>query len=367
MTVDYRPSTFLERGIVVPFTTPALDKARVRQSEFSKCDVVAPWFSEGDSAYVIPLPALPSLVTLTAHDRYLCSTLGSLEFVSPIEIRKAVFDAAMTGLDGPETAEGAERALNQEANERLYITLLFLLNILGKRDVSARDEVLRKLSTLSNSDALRQMLSVRLEQLGLSPTVLFDQLEKLSATMVPVGLAAQPGRLRRLHKGYLDFLTSVKDWLGTAPPELAGSGRLISVTAELTGELVRESFDYIDMLLDDISEILTERTDMAGRLRVAVHRVAWLLDGWADIISLWDTVDTGEDRAAVVQSILRILPILPVECQAPWVTAKLESAKPRMMTRGMVRPMVDWSTGEIDVELLQRVRSAQTKARVAGR
>ncbi|HRQ82018.1 MAG TPA: hypothetical protein PKZ97_12980, partial [Azospirillaceae bacterium] len=80
---DYRPATFLERGVATPFTTPVLAAARVRPSRRLKLEFVIANPSGGLGWYVMPWEGLMTLSKVSVHDVLLFENIGKQELITP--------------------------------------------------------------------------------------------------------------------------------------------------------------------------------------------------------------------------------------------------------------------------------------------
>ena len=94
----YRPATFLERGVAVPFTTPLLTGARARPGARSKVELVVRNPSGGRGYYIVPMCQRPRAVPPTVHDSRLNRLISSLP--SPDTFHRA---AGRLGNCGPGT------------------------------------------------------------------------------------------------------------------------------------------------------------------------------------------------------------------------------------------------------------------------
>ena len=122
----YMPSTFAERGVLVPFTTPALSGARVRSQEHAGVQAVLPRPSGGVGFYVVSLPSLNHFCRPTVHDRRLAQRLETLTEVTPATIRRIARDVAIEGLAAARQMAGRP-ALRRDQDARALTSFLLLL------------------------------------------------------------------------------------------------------------------------------------------------------------------------------------------------------------------------------------------------
>jgi hypothetical protein len=70
-TSGFLPTTFLERGVAVPFTTPILIGARARPGERKPLELIVPNPSGARGVYILPWDGISGLCKPTVHDRRL--------------------------------------------------------------------------------------------------------------------------------------------------------------------------------------------------------------------------------------------------------------------------------------------------------
>jgi hypothetical protein len=87
-----------------------------------------------------------------------------------------------------------------------------------------------------------------------------------------------------------------------------------------------------------------------------MDRLAWLLDGWRPVVTMWQEVDHGDREAAqdAVGEMLRLMPIMPrreVGSRARKTWGDLSQA----LYRTRVRAHEDWLSGKVDIDLVLRL------------
>ena len=85
----YTPTSFQERGVAVPFTTPRLAGARIRRPERSGTEFIVPNPSGGRGVYVLHWGALRQLCRPTVHDTLLHQRIARLAVIDPAGVRLA--------------------------------------------------------------------------------------------------------------------------------------------------------------------------------------------------------------------------------------------------------------------------------------
>ena len=94
----YHPTTFLERGVAVPFTTPRLGGTRARPAKKHLVELVVPNLSGGRGVYVMPWTSLTALCRPTLHDKVFSQRIASITNVTPATIRRVARQIAAEGL-----------------------------------------------------------------------------------------------------------------------------------------------------------------------------------------------------------------------------------------------------------------------------
>ena len=138
---SYQPVTFAERGVAVPFTTPALNGARARPAERGRgADLVVPNPSGARGVYVIPWSGVRELCRPTVHDERLNQHVSLLESVTPVTLRSAVRAVAAEGLGGQDAGAAAAAADAADHHERLVANYMLLLALLRQTEPEASPE-----------------------------------------------------------------------------------------------------------------------------------------------------------------------------------------------------------------------------------
>jgi hypothetical protein len=355
---NFWPNTFEERGAVVPFTTPVLAYSRLRQQEEHGLELLVPGLAGGRDTYVIPWRSLPSVFTMTVHDRMLREEIEELPDSTPIEIRRATLKVESTGLAGPATTHAAKQAASDEDSERL-LTNFFLVS-----------EAVRQLSggklqlgpaDLTN-EAGRQRTKLILSRIAamwdLSADEFYARLETWAGAVSPIGA---PGlnyicRQRQLIADLNDYAGDVEAWSERDMTDAADSARICARIAEETVSSARSINAGVDRYCSDMRGTLSEWSISIGRIRALMERLAWLLDGWRPVVTMWQEVDHNDREAAqdTVGEMLRLMPMMPrreVGSRARKTWGDLSQALYRTRTKAHE----DWLSGKVDIDLVLRL------------
>ncbi|MBP2302953.1 hypothetical protein [Azospirillum picis] len=362
--VEYAPSTFEERGAAVAFTTPLLSQTRVRRGDRSKLEVLIPSLSQGMGIYVVPWKAVPEMVSMTMHDRYLHDLIVKEEACSPNEIRRATLRAARRGLAGPKAAQAARRALDEDEEQGTLTHYLLILAILKAVGLESPEMLKAGIDTDEGQRLTRQLMTRAAESLRLDATLLYARLAEVAAVAAPVGLARspRPGRLVRCLVDLTAFRDAMADWARTVPSDAAPVAGFCAEVAQHTigiGERVLADFHR---RLEAIGPLMRDWDGEIVRVRGQSARMAWLLDGWSHITAAWDVMQAEDQRqqAATINELFRILPLLPTQESSRDLMEESRHVKPAH--RRSVRMLEDWRTGQFDIDAIRRIEAVKARA-----
>lgn len=360
----FAPTTFVERGAQVPFTTPALQGTRVRMNDRDKLELLLPAFSGGFSHFVVPWKAIPEIVRLTMHDRALHAEIARNEICTPLDIRLAALEVAGTGLGGAELAEAARRTLEQDKAQRIAAHFHLLVRFLRGVGLDTSGMMALGLDTDVGQRAARQALSEAGGRLGMPVERLHGRLSELSSLVAPVGLAGGDGegRLRGLLRRLEGFRAGVAHWGDEATADRLEGGAIAGFCADATDRVVRlatRDLTQFDRPLESLDLLLQAWPQAPVELRRLVTHLSWLLDGWAWLIQRWDeTVEFGRhEQTVALAEILTFLPTLPKS-----EAARLEGDPPPPLLGGLlhqkwVKTYEEWRGRQLDLELIERIET----------
>lgn len=349
----YHPTTFRERGVAVPFTTPLLGGTRARPTDRQHVELVVPNPSGGRGVYIMPWAAVASWCQPTWHDTVFNERIAALNSVTPTTIRRVGLQIAAEGLAGEEATDAARLAEDAEKGDRLvtnYRLLMTLVEQVGSRIVIAP----------TRADKPDMMARARLAVDWISPRLgrpaewTASALEALSDVMATIGVGAgATGRLPRL----LATLGATRDTMsawGQAQQEddQAGYVRMACAVADLTLSLARTALEQAQALTNDMGSLLRAWAADPGSVSETVTRSEWLLDGWEQICLIWNHARDDAERRAALMEIIALLPILPKQV-SEWNNACTDGDKEHRFRR-LVAPHEDWRTGSVVFHLIAR-------------
>jgi hypothetical protein len=351
---SYHPTTFLERGVAVPFTTPMLAGTRARPAERGGPELIVPNPSGGRGVYILAWADLRALCQPTVHDRRLNEKAAALIAVSPSSIRAVGRQVAAEGLAGPaarEAAIGAVEADRQDLLTTNYLLLMLMVKQAGRGPGADGG---------GNQDAdvaqrARQAVVLTAARLGLPADAVAASLEALAGLFGCIGVpgAAAECRIPRL----LRTLRHVRDEVGAWRGE-RGEGsstfcaEMVVAAADLTLICAEHTLGEALALTSDITALLRGWHAAPGKIAGAATRPEWLLDGWEQICALWKDAAGQTGRLSALVEMAQLVPILPNET-ADWIGRVVDQKKIANYRR-RVRLNEDWLTGATVFSLIAR-------------
>ena len=353
-------NTWAERGIAVPFTTPALAQARMRNDEGSKRrEFILPSLSGGKGSYVMPWKSILGSMTTTLHDRVLFDLMQQHDVDDPIKMRHVTLEVAAKGLSGPRAARKAQEILDNEKQYQVLTTFLLVLQLLKLVNVSSKDLISEGLASENAQKRMRSALMGVADRLKIPHDDLYIRIETLSSLIAPIGLpqAPEPGRLRALSEDLIVFRDTVRTWSTTMPEEIAQIGEFEAKVAELTNQLASKAVLKVDSETEALAAMLRAWEKRFTAITAEVRQLSWLLDGWDYVITLFHEVSdkSDKDRQTMLADTFPLLPQIPRE-ELEVIDDKKASAL-SVIQRRWVRGNEDWRTGVLDYDQVQRLEA----------
>ncbi len=326
------PATFRERGVTVPFTSPALAGARIRMLE-RRPDVIVPHPGGARGVYVLALASLAEFCVPTLHDVRLAGRLATLSGFSPGSVRAAAAAVAAEGAAGRSAASAAAAA--QAADGRRQAAFFGALLAAMEPDAQATPD--RRNSQLAVQQVARRT--------GRSPEAVMADISLLAAELArsaldgPAGAngAAPPGRGRALLAAIAAMAAEMQAWSaaeGGIPAALQAVEAAGAMHA--AGRLALQAGNK---LLADLPGLLGRWAESQAGVFAAVRQPDWLLDGWEHVCLLWRACGADEERAATLAEIILLLPPVPAEADL-WF-----AGEPALLARLHARPPTTHAAG----------------------
>lgn len=361
-----RPSTFADRGICVPFTTPILAQSRVRMNRNDRLECLLPGFSGGKGTYVFSWRAVPDVLKITLHDRALHKDILESKADSPDSIRGCALTIAARGFAGLAAAQQAKKLLAQDQQYVVLTNYVFVLELLKLVGVQSQDLLNSGLASDNSRHVAKAALNRAAERLKMPSDALYSRVEELSSFLAPIGfpMAPRPGRLRELLIRLEGFRDSVLRWSTADTTEAAALAAFIAQCADQTIQLARQRLARVDPLLTRVKDVVVGESRTEKEIRGGVSALSWVLDGWDYICQLWDeNVDQSEDMQRIAMcEIYRIVPSMPAEELVVNENALLDTDDLKRVQRRWVRANQDWRATGLDYDAVGRLE--QIKARM---
>ncbi len=293
-----QPATFAERGVAVPFTSPALAGTRVR-SGGSQLELVLANPSGTRGTYVMPWAAVPDMCQPTLHDLHLLAMLdtgyGEREVIGPAWVQAAARRVALEGAAGRQ-ARAAVEAVIAADRARVAATAHHLVSALAFVGTGCPDA--------PEAEALARVVA----ELGIGPGA--------EDAPVPNAIAA----LKCLQGELLG-------WAGDHPED-AAPARLVAALAANAAACAVVALAAARHS-SPAALMLAWRTG-PGRVAALATRPVWILDGWQLPILLWAAAAPGSSTALTEAA--QAAPLLPQEAEA-WTGLPTDPAAASLLRR----------------------------------
>ena len=375
---SFRPVTFVERGVAVPFTTPMLAGTRARPSPASggpgaseagggaagRAELLVPNPSGARGVYVIPWNGLQDFCRPTMHDVLLSRQVAGLGAITPRSIAAAAREAAASGTAGREASEAAREADRALERTRMATNFTLLLALLRQAESAAPGSPLPEQDLPERVERRARATIARLAPaLGRAPAVIAQDLEAIAGLLAPVGLATElapggrfstglggPARLPRILQSLVALEAAALDWVERHDDESAMAARLVSEAAALTARCAHRTIAEAQALALDVVGLLRLWASAPQQIAEIAGRTEWLLDGWEQICLIWDDAAlSGTWRSALLEMVLMV-PAMPRQLH-DWVGVQ---ASETAEFRRQVLLYEDWRTGAAVPRLIAR-------------
>lgn len=351
----YHPTTFLERGVAVPFTTPMLAGTRARPMERGGTELIVPNPSGGSGAYVLPWDGVGSLCRPTMHDRRLNEAIARLKTLTPAAIRQAARDIAAEGLAGRSACKTATQARANEHQDRLLTNFLLLLALVKQGESAGTNPVPpeQEQPAMLERRAKRVIAQVA-PRLGMTPDTIATSLEQLAGLFAPIGLGKQVAEAR--HSRAMDALSRLRDealaWSQAHDDDSADQARLICEAASFTLLCAMQTIADLRALTDDLLQLVRAWNSRPDSIAQRLTRPDWLLDGWEPICLVWTLAENDDARRDALAEMALMAPVMPKEIMT-WMDETTIAREAGRFHRS-VRINQDWRTGITVFDLIAR-------------
>jgi hypothetical protein len=348
----YQPVTFLERGVVLPFTTPTLLGGRIRPGERKSPELVLANPAGAEGVYILPWSGMPDVCTPTLHDRALWGRVAQLAILTPRTVRQATRAVAAEGLAGRAAARAAAEAERATKDACTYTHYHLLLELVRQGDPDGQAAPLRPGDLAALEQRARAVLVSRRTDSSLSPTAAFEALAELAEVVEPCGLPGDPTRARlpQLAGEIAGVIQDLGRWSELAGPAERSCIRLLSDGAMLTHRCFRLALKELHDQLGDLWTLVQRWRLAPEAVSALAARPEWLLDGWELICGLWRAAGESQ-RGAALLDMAGLVPMIPGEV-GDWMgfdaPGTMEGHRSGLRQwRRTVQPNQDWMSGRI--------------------
>jgi hypothetical protein len=349
----YHPTTFLERGVAVPFTTPLLAGARARPAEKQGLELVIPNPSGGRGVYILGWTSIASLCCPTLHDRQLNDRIAKLNSVTPSAIRRVSREIAAEGLAGEEAMDAARTAAEHDKGDRLVANYLLLMALVEQVDVLLGTQPPQGATDPAEMQHRAQVaVNIVAPRLGRSTNWVAAALEAIADAMASIGINATSttSRVPRLVSLLQNCSTEVAAWSGRQHSDDQAS--YAGMTCAVADFTLATTIVQARALTNDVIALLRSWAVAPDPVVRIAGRPEWLLDGWEQICLLWDIAKDDAARRAALVEMVQLVPVLPRETRE-WSDLVLE-AEISLRLRRLIPLNEDWRTGATVFDLIAR-------------
>ncbi len=326
---SYKPASFQERGVAVPFTTPQLAGARIRKASRTGTEFVVPNPSGGRGVYILTWGGVKQLCRPTVHDTLLHQQVSRLPVMDPGSVRATARKLAAEGFAGKEATLAAAASVALERQELILVNFLLLVTLMEQVEpaglaISADTE-----HTPEIDRRARHIVAQVGASMGRGAAQIGADLEALSLLFVPIGLRAEipPARLPRLMTRLETVAGGLDDWAKRLPDDSrAGLAASLSRSAAVTVGCASSAHALALDLTSDIRGLLQLWAGSPEEIAKQTSRPEWILDGWERFCLLWETADTISAQSAALLEMAQLVPMLPKE-GAAWGEERLALEK----------------------------------------
>jgi len=311
-----KPTSFQERGVAVPFTTPQLAGARIRPAARTGTEFVVPNPSGGRGVYILSWGGIKQLCRPTVHDTLLHQRVSRLPAMDPSSIRRTARQLAAEGHAGREATIAAAASAAADHNELVLMNFLMLVALMEQVEsaglsISADTERTPELDLRA-----RRILTHVAVAIGRPVSQISDDLEALSALFVPIGLdgVTPPARLPKLMARLQEAAAALEIWALRNPDDsCAGLASSLGRSALVTVNCATAAHAAARELTRNIKSLLVAWARAPADIEKKVGHTEWILDGWERFCLLWETATTISNQRAALREMAQLVPMLPKE------------------------------------------------------
>ncbi|HVZ06914.1 hypothetical protein [Rhodopila sp.] len=311
----HHPATFQDRGAAVPFTTPMLAGARVRDTGRQGKELVVHNPSGGRGVYILPLRGIRQHYRPTVHDVLLARRIDTLPTLSPSSVREAARATAAEGYAG-DAARPVARGAAEADRTRALMSEFHLLNLLVEQIEPSGDKITDVGAQAAELQRRGRGVLTRLSRrFGRSGPELGQALAAMAVLFAPVGVDGDPvpSRIVRLTSLVRQTRDQILDTAARGETGVGALGRAIAASADIVLLCAEAALAAARALTSDPVALLVRWFGGHADVVATATRPEWFLDGWEQITLLWRVSANSQDRLAALFEMAQIIPSLPRE------------------------------------------------------
>ena len=364
----YQPSTFLERGVAMPFTTPLLAGARVRPGKREGLEVILPNPAGGRGVYILPWAGVRELCRPTVHDARLQQLVSDMKSLTPRLIRGIARQVATEGLAGREAQDAAALVSDTDQQDQMIANFQLLMALVEQvapdfETGNAADTATDRSRLAELEDRAKKTIADIAPRIGWAAETVAAGLEELGGIFMGIGMGVtiEQARIPRLLKALTAVQAETAIWAEKHDDESGLNAGMVAAVAGVTVKCAHVSLAEARTMAQGIPALLREWGRGAGRIGTMVGRSDWLMDGWEQICVIWRAVQDTQGCCHALDEMAMLVPVLPREA-AEWYSAAIET-DPAARFRRSVSLNQDWRTGAAVFD--QIARNEQRRAQAA--
>ncbi len=388
------PQTFERRGTSVKMYAPRFQHMRVREyirEEDRNLEAVIPNFSgiRTNEFTVVPWKQLPDLASFKDRDTHVIEAIlntSKTPEIEPIAVRGYCMRADSIYHPDEYMRQVARERTQKEKEDIEMVRMSCLAQLTRECGIARGDAFMAKANTTTLLDLMTgdkggdnfdvsilidRVMQFAAERSGTTVEEIRDWLEPLVGMIAPFGTVVSGGRERshgflyRQHVRLIEFRKSLHETRSMVREEAGESIDLINKVCDQIIAYVNQRIVKLDEHLGNFASVFSAFDTSLEQLRKLRRDVSYGLDGWDDLIDVWDDAVEGKDMVGGgeglergIRHILDYLPMIPDRELNPDGNV-MEGADYERARVRLVAEMHSWSDGSIDTTLRDRVARAK--------
>ncbi len=314
----FQPTTFRERGVRLPLTSPVLAGACVRAGARGEPELVLPNPDGGDGFFVWPWRDLREVCRVSIHDVQLMDCIAASQPILPMTVARAAHKVAASGIAGRAAMDAAKNGAAID-EETVRAATAFMLESLARHCQTQSFAALPEPDgeTAAVTPLRRQMAALY----GRPANDVVKAIEEIAAAISVIGFGEQTEQARlprllaaveALHGAVTERLEAMKGSRASCAEFMATASGLVARGARRWLAEARARFARPVAL---VAAYLAEPEPMTHWLQ----RADWLLNGWSGPCVRRLAGANGQNWERDPGDMVALVPMLPREAEA-WLT-----------------------------------------------